>query len=163
MIHQNNLQVGGIITFWTVGEFSDLATLQDGLAAIGLGDFAPEPRTPPAALRDALGEVFQGRDFLVQPLRDRNGFEVRRVERGEYENTYNKTLTAKLKDRTLYLDPFGDKQAELITSTYNKHLGKIRGPMVTRVMVEIMSAKLGGTRLRPTGGIYWLPDDHEHS
>jgi hypothetical protein len=41
--------------------------------------------------------------------------------------------------------------------SYNEHLGQLRSAQVSSALVALLD-DLGGTRLRPTGGVYWLPE-----
>ena len=148
----------GTITYWTASEYTKLDSLRSGLEDLGLGQFCPEPRTPQAALRDALQETFPGKDFSVEKLEDQ-GFEVVRIERGELRNSYHHLLTAKLnEDHTTILFQPLTQQAQDVVASYNKHLGQVKVSAVTGCLTAIL-AHLGGTRLRPGGGIYWLADD----
>lgn len=152
----SNMKVGGLLTFWTTGEYSNLAIMQDSLAGLGLSAYAPQARTPAAALRDALQEVFTGRDHKVEALEERDAFEVIKITRGKLANVYDNLLTAKIETGTIKLVPYND-HAERIGEEYNRHLGKVRGPAVTESLVKILK-HLGGTPLRPKGGVYWLCD-----
>lgn len=156
---QNSLRIGGAVIFHTLGEWTDRAHLKDGLDAIGLGDFAPEPRTNASALKDALNDVFSASMYLVRPLETKDGFTVVKETRGigHVGNTYQTELSAAINDQSQISFHPTDSRAHAIVEKYNTHLGLVRGTQVSSSLVSIL-ASLGGTRLRPTGAIYWLAD-----
>lgn len=149
-----HIEAGGILTFWSIADYSDLQTIQDGLAGLGLGDLTPLPRTKPAALKSALQTVFRGRDYKVEVLDEKDAFEVIHITRGERRNVYDNVVTAKIMNDTINLAPYDD-HAQPIVDAYNHNLGMIDGEKVVTSLVSII-AKLGGTRVRPRGGLYWL-------
>ncbi len=154
---ENHLHLGGGIVFWTLGEFTARAHLQTGFEAAGFGQFVPEPRPPAGALKDALELVLGGSTTLIRPLKTRDGFTVVREERGENGNAYLNSLVARINPDNLEITftPL-DQRAQPIVDAFNEHLGLLRPAQVSAALVAILDS-LGGTRLRPTGAIYWLP------
>jgi hypothetical protein len=156
---ENPLRIGGAVTFWTIGELTVRGLLQDGLEAAGFGTFVPEPRPPAGALKDALQQVLGGPTTLIRPLKSRDGFCVIQEQRGDQVNTYQPSLIARI-DAALQITlmPY-DARAQAIVDAYNAHLGMLRTQQVSAALVGILD-QLGGTRLRPSGAIYWLPAPH---
>lgn len=153
---------GGLVTFWTLAEFTDRAKLGAAWEASGFGEFVPEERAHVSVLKDALSEVFGGTHYLVRPLATKDGFAVVREVRGSDENSYSAVLTAKV---------FGDSEPVLTGDTtkafdvvmaYHKHAGRVTSQQMSAASVRILY-KLGGTRLRPSGSVYWLPGDQAES
>jgi hypothetical protein len=156
---ENPLRIGGAVTFWTIGELTVRDLLRDGLEAAGFGTCVPEPRPPAGALKDALQQVLGGPTTLIRPLKSRDGFCVIQEQRGDQVNTYQHSLLARI-DAALQITliPY-DERARPIVDAYNAHLGMLRAPQVSAALVDILD-RLGGTRLRPSGAIYWLPAAH---
>jgi hypothetical protein len=156
---ENPLRIGGGVTFWTIGEWTLRGLLRDGLEAAGFGALVPEPRPPAGALKDALQQVLGGPTTLIRPLKSRDGFCVIQEQRGDRVNSYQHTLIARI-DAALQITllPY-DERAQPIVDAYDAHLGMLRAQQVSAALVGILD-RLGGTRLRPSGAIYWLPALH---
>jgi hypothetical protein len=155
---EKSMHVLGACTFWTIGEQTLRPVLQAGLKGAGFGTFTPEQRPAAGALRDALTQVLGGPTVLIRRLEDRDGFAVVEERRGQDANDYQHTLTARINDDTLQIrfSPF-DERAARVVAAFNTHLGMLKPAQVSTALVAILDS-LGGTRLRPTGAIYWLPE-----
>lgn len=158
-MQEQTLKVDGVLTFWSVGKYTHLETLAEGLTALGYADCVPEPRTPSAALKDALVHCFKGRDYEVKSLKNRDGFEVIRIDRGDVANRYTNRLTAKIVDNggspQIQFSPL-DSTAGAVVAQFNEQLGLVLPDQVSDGLVKLIE-RLGGTRMRPRGGVYWLP------
>jgi hypothetical protein len=155
---ENRLDVGGAVVFWSLAEWSDRGRLAAGLAALGLNSLAPEPMPAPAALRAALEHVFGGPRVLVRPLASRDGFAVVREDRGLASNQYQTQLTARVgigSPPDLKFDPH-DTRALAVEGSYRLHLERVSAAQVSNSLVRLVET-LGGTRLRPSGAVYWVP------
>jgi hypothetical protein len=160
MIH-GNMRLGGVVTFWTCGEWSCHSAIEKGLTVLGFEKFVPERRGKGSALRDALEKVCGGPRVMVRPTKEKDGFCVVEEERRETAlggNSYQVVLTARIYFNTsfIWFDPIDDR-AQKIVESYNEHLGLLRSTQVSAALVSILD-DLGGTRLRPSGGVYWLPE-----
>jgi hypothetical protein len=146
----------GLVVFWTLGEFTDRRRLMAAWTAAGLNKAVPEPRANVAVLRDALAEVFAGSRFLVRPLSARTGFAVVREDRGRDENSYAPVLTAKVfgDQSPVYSGDVG--KADEVNAAFHRHLGRVTAQQLSAALVKVLY-DLGGTRLRPSGSVYWLP------
>lgn len=157
-IQGDKIRVDGCVVFWSLSEWSRLSTLHDGLKDIGKSAFAPEPRTPAAAIHDALKKTFP--DHLIQPLKKRDAYEVRTIERGDDENEYRMLHTIALREENgtikIAISPFDREIGNRLASSFNDYLGMVRCSQVTQTLTGVISS-LGGTTLRPRGSIYWLP------
>jgi hypothetical protein len=155
---ESTLEVGGAVVFWAASEFTDRDKLTAGLTPLALDQFVPDPRPPASVLRDALEEALGGLRVLVRPLADRDGFTVVHEERGRTANGYTATLTARVTDTdppSVAYDPLDDR-ASLVNVAFRKHRGRIPAAQLSACLVRVVES-LGGTRLRPTGAVYWLP------
>jgi hypothetical protein len=118
----------------------------------------PEPRPAPSVLRDALEETLGGPRVLIRPLSDRDGFSVVREDRGRLANSYLTTLVARVsvdEVPTLAFEPLDDR-ANLVQDAYRKHEARVTATQLSSCLVRVVES-LGGTRLRPSGAVYWIP------
>lgn len=156
----NSREVGldGNITFYSITEWTSRSALMAGLEAIGLGSYVPEPRTPPAAFKDALEEVFAGPGWIVKRLKDTDSFEVVKQELRPYpqHNLRTDYCVGRIDHKgEVVFNPMPDEALDVVAA-YNRHLGMLRPPQVGKCLVGIVY-HLKGTALRPSGGVYWLP------
>ena len=156
---ESQLDVGGAIVFWSLAEWTSRDKLLHGFNPLGLNHVVPEMRAAPAALRDALEDVLGGPRILVRPLLRRDGFTVVREQRGEEGNSYLQEMVACLDPSNGSTDirfhPHDDR-AGRVQEAYQRQRGRLHGSQVSNVLVYLIES-LGGTRLRPSGAIYWLP------
>ena len=155
---ESALDVGGAVVFWTASEFTDRDKLKAGLVLLGLDQFVPDPRPPASVLKDALEEALGGARVLVRPLADRDGFTVVQEERGKNANSYATALTARVRNPdllTIEYEPDDDRAVQ-VNRAFRRHSGRIPGVQLSACLVKIVEF-LGGTRLRPTGAVYWIP------
>jgi hypothetical protein len=153
---------GGLVVFWTLAEFTDRNRLMAGWTRAGFNHAVPEQRANVSVLKDALNETFAGSRFLVRPLATRNGFAVVREDRGEESNNYAPVLTAKVfgGESPIYAGDIG--KADEVNAAYHRHLGRVASHQMSAALVKVLY-ELGGTRLRPSGSVYWLPGDRADS
>jgi len=147
----------GSVIYWSLAPYFDRQRLLTAWRPMELEGDVPEQRPAVACLRDALQDVFAGAKVLIRPLAAKNGFSVVNENRGEDGNTYSTVLTAKT---------YGDNAAPIfsgnlakideVNAAYHQHFGRITSGQMGGVLVRVLQ-KLGATRLRPTGGVYWLP------
>jgi hypothetical protein len=149
------MEIGGAVVFWTAAEFTHRQRLQAAFDALGLGSFVPDPRPDSAVLRQALEEVYGGPRVLVRPLADRDGFAVVREDRGTVENQYHTLLVAKVTGTQLQFEP-ATPRCEDVLRAFEQHRGRIPSVQLSACLVKVVES-LGGTRLRPTGAVYWVP------
>ena len=145
----------GLVVFWSLSAFFDRAKLKAGWQEAGYTDSLPEERDTVSVLKDALQEVFVGSRFLVRPLSTRNGFTVVKEIRGEDQNSFETVLTAKVFGNEVAIVGDQAKKQEILDA-YLKHTGRFTSQQVSAALVRLLQQKLGGTRLRPSGALYWL-------
>lgn len=151
-------QADGVVVFWSLAEFFNRDRLKRAWLPLGLAGDVPEPRSAVSCLKDALLEVYGTRDHMIRPLAAKNGFTVQVENRGADDNTYSTLMTAKV---------YGDKpiftgsveKIDQVNAAFYKHIGRLPSAQVTTAMVKVLTG-MGATRLRPTGGIYWLRGDN---
>jgi hypothetical protein len=156
---ENQLDVGGAVAFWTPSDATDRLKLYSAFVPLSLETFVPEPRPAASVLKDALEETLGGPRVLIRPLSDRDGFTVVREDRGRFGNSYLTSLVARVSVDddipTLQFEP-NDERAALIQAAYRKHEGRVTAAQLSSCLVRVVNS-LGGTRLRPTGAVYWIP------
>jgi hypothetical protein len=156
---ESHLDVGGAVVFWSLSEWTDRDRLKSGFTPLGLAALVPDPRPLTACLRDALEEVLGGPRVLVRPLARRDGFAVVTEQRGEHGNAYAQDLLARLDDSGGTPRPFftpHDDRATRVLDAFARQLGLLHAAQVSAGLVRLVES-LGGTRLRPSGALYWLP------
>jgi hypothetical protein len=155
---ESTISVSGATIFWSIGARSNHKVIKDGLLELGHAKYVPEPRTPPAALKDALSEVYTLPTQLIRPLKAKDGFTVVEEQRGEDTNGYATLVTAKIdKDLRIHCDPYSSELSGDLVNRFNNHLGLLRPANVSACLVNLLDS-MGATRLRPGGALYWLPD-----
>jgi hypothetical protein len=154
---ENTLDVGGVVSFWSLAEFSDRARLEAHFAPLGLSAVVPDPRPAAACLKAALEDVFGGPRVLVRPLASRDGFVVVKEDRGLAANRYATELTARVTGQppVLSFDPW-DGRALAVEAAFRAQLGRVPAAQLSAALVKVVES-LGGIRLRPGGAVYWLP------
>jgi hypothetical protein len=155
---ENQLDIGGAVVFWTPSDATDRLKLRSAFASLNLESFVPETRPAASILKDALEETLGGSRVLIRPLSDRDGFTVVREDRGRFGNTYLTSLVARVSCDdvpTLSFEPFDDR-ATIIQAAYQKHESRVTATQLSSCLVRVVES-LGGTRLRPTGAVYWVP------
>ena len=160
MVETESLRLDGIVTYWSTAAFTELQPLTAHLIAAGFANFIPEARTGPAALRDALEEVFPTRNFKVEPLSTKSAFEIVQVERGLTRNTWYHQYRVAIDDqKQVEVSPYDWDVADKIVAAFNRHLGLVTPAAVSKSILSILES-YRGTRLRPQGSIYWLPETY---
>lgn len=154
------LKIGGALTFSALAEWSVRLKLEAGLQRLGYMQHVPEPRSATACLKDALHEVFTERSVEIKPLAAADSFEVIRIQKGEYRNSYDHLFGVSVDDeRRISLRPYVADTADRIMAEFNQQLGLLRAYSVTQCLTGILRS-LGGTSLRPKGALYWVPPPH---
>ena len=150
-------EIGGAVVFWSLAEGTDRSRLHHGFTGLGLEAFVPDPRPASAVLKDALDETLGGPRVLIRPLAARDGFAVVQEDRGRTDNTYVTTLVARaLGDPVeLAFEPI-DERASQIIDQFRVQSQRLSASQVSGALVKVVE-HLGGTRLRPTGAVYWVP------
>jgi hypothetical protein len=146
----------GVVSFWTLSASFDRQSLLEGWGALGHADLVPEPRPYVAVLKDALAEVVGTAHTLIRPLASKTGFTVVRENRGEDENEFVPLFNARIPEGegSPLFNNESDVTDKVLAAFFQKR-GQLTAQQVSGAMVAAVY-KLGGIRLRPTGGIYWL-------
>jgi hypothetical protein len=157
------LRVDGSVTFWSLSESTSLGVLKAKLAAIphparadGWACYAPTPRTPQACLRDALASVY--RSMLIRPLAKRDGFAlIKETKLHDDVVMANAASVAVTKDGVVDVLK-GWVDVVMVKGALDVQAGVVKPSGVTAALVAMLQTELGAVSLRPSGGVYWLPD-----
>jgi hypothetical protein len=151
----------GAMTYWSLGQQTDPAILQNGLSQLGFPDYVPKPRSWQMSLKAGLAEMFAKPEELVRPLKNRkkDGYTVVVEEKGKYENTYTREVNAcvdpedgRVSITVGYADEY---QLQRLTNHYHRVLpASSVADMLTKIIDH-----LGGISLKTNGGLYFLPEE----
>lgn len=149
--------IAGAVTYWSLGEWSDVTKVRDALAYMGLDAFAPEPPTPAVAMRRALVETFRKRRKLVRPLAAGKFAVVDEKHAGD-DLEYAVELRAAAGDDGTAFEPFDHPAVPAIDDAYARFRSLVPASAVGTAITQL-ARHLGGVRLRDSGGVFWLPKD----
>lgn len=150
---------GGVVTFWSLSEYSRLADLQTGFASAGLADAAPIGTHPSAALKGALATVYHDARYLIRPLK-RRGYCVAEETRGDGQNDWKQIASAAInEDGTLDISGTDWTTAHSIREAFDAHQQLVAAGQLSGILSRLAQGTFHGTALRPSGGIYWLAQE----
>lgn len=156
--------IGGAVVYWNLTNDFDAEKLERGFDSLGLAKFCPSARTRAAALKHGLliaCNECKMENTLVRALQnpDEDGFIVVREQRGDTNNEYDTLYHAYYSDVSGYvITPSGSDFAHAAENAYHRSRRNVSAAAVSKALVNLAS-ELSGTPLRPSGAIYWLPQD----
>lgn len=169
---EDKLMPGGAVCYWRLPLRTHRQQLKDNLTAVLLGSFVPSPPTPLACLRATLAEVYPSRQKLVKhiirPLDNgRKGFAVvaddRRIEHHVGDDWGRVLVTAEFEGKDtgrVALEPYDHDAVQRIEEETRNRLEWVSGGAVASTLRKIAEEMCDGVSLRPSGGIYWIRDEH---
>lgn len=157
----NELKAMGIIVTFSVGGEVEHQKVVDAFALVGLGEYAPKPRTLRDALKEGLIDLYSKKNCPVRPTP--RGYEV--VEETPQKDGIHLTrskLVAAFIERDMASgsdvvrvdDP--NRFAE-VTAAVAAARGRVNGTDIGKALAEVASHALAATTIRDAGGAYWLP------
>ena len=162
------LKIGGSVVFWSL-DWTDIGTLADAFNSQGIAGYIPAPRTETSVLKSALVKHFGRKDYIIRPLEDRTGFDVSTEMRGEEENEYTHNYSFRVESelqgsvgKVSIVNGNAYGAADMLTTIQGKYDGlkNLASPAVMGGMMVKLVDQCDGVALRPTGGVYWIPDEH---
>lgn len=158
-----NLEVGGFMVMWRIAPWTKRSSLSYEFSNLGLEEFIPEPRPDSANLRDALNDVFRGKEWEVVPLKDRISFEVVRLTKQEFPEGNHRELYCTVQAVSEYLISWSTHvdQRYDVEAKYLSYRGLISQPQLSKSVVNILDS-WKSVSVRPGGGVYWLPATMEN-
>jgi hypothetical protein len=160
-----NIAPTGAVVYWNAGP-TRRELLEERFRQLGLEKHVPPARTDANALRAALKDHCdrranrrRGKDKLVQPHKrqSKHGFEVVHVDRGEVANDYSMDFSAKVDEGRVVVTR-GYADTDELQEAFAVHKATLTGASVGQALVAVL-AQLGGTALRPSGGVYWIAEE----
>lgn len=155
--------VNGAVVYWSTGP-TQAELLAANLRLLGLEDFIPNPRTDRSALQNAIKDYAKSlgqekhRDRLIQGHRKpEDGLELVDVDLGESENSYSLAFSAKATETGRVEVIRGNADRYELQSRFDTYKSMLTGASVSKTLVDVL-VKLRGTALRPSGGVYWIPE-----
>lgn len=168
MMRKKEISASGAVVLWSLSSDFERGRLAEEFDALGLLKYVPNRRTDTSALELSLGAYCEDAkiDYLIEPLQKRSqGYEVRRVLRGDSENDYRPFLKASVTeacDLVIELRGPCEDTAEVLGETLQVRFDAFKrqttGMAVSKSLIAILES-YGGLRLRDAGGAYWLPLD----
>lgn len=158
------IDIAGGVVVWSIEAGTHLDLFNDRLSKHDFHGYRPERLTDGAALKAVLSEAYPKNHKIVRVLgnddKETDSFEVVQVRpNDDLGNLYVHVMTATVKDGTISLDN-GDYDMRLNMQSHFLDLTTlVPVPQVTRTLVSIIQG-LGGVTLKPSGGVYFLPDAH---
>lgn len=156
----------GSVTFWSAFG-TEHAKISAALAAEGISEYCPRPRTDTSALKIAMEQFGQsqcpvGQDWEVAPLQQpgTNGYELVYVQRGTTHNQRQHVVSAAVSNGIVTITSGDQTGWGLIQRHYHAVKAMVTPDAVGKCLVQIATQKLDGLCLRPNGGLYWVPDVH---
>lgn len=156
----------GRVVFWSSTEWSSLTTIQDGLAKVArpngrtLEDFAPKARTSYACLRDAISVQFPKQ--RVEKLETNKGFACLQIHRHRDDVTTSTMFAVEADEQNMdfsFLRGYRFDWEDQLKAEFQRQRGLLKPSQVTGCLVGILSNCCNYVPLRPTGGVYWIPEE----
>lgn len=154
----NELRIGGALVFWKLSGQADHERLQEALSECNLQDFVPDPRQPLAIMKEALGKTYPGSENMIRTLASKTGFAVVHERKGDDWNDYDHQGAVKLVDQEWQFESISDEDQKLIMAAYHEAAGYVSSGQVAMSLTKII-AYMRGVPLRPSGAVYWVPDE----
>lgn len=165
---EKTIKATGVLAIYDVSKATfDQAALKQRFTESGLGKYAPHPRTPLACLSLAMSALYvsrqNGTDEGVTLTPCGEGYVA---ETKKPDPVTHRVETAHLIAAWIEKDEQGNAvmrcdditQWESIRTRMAEAEKNIDGGSVSKALVNALCSPLmGGTVLRPSGGIYWLP------
>ena len=163
-MNNKHVEADGAVVYWSAGPTRrDLLIAR--LSHHSMENLVPEQRTDSACLKSAMldycdqrSQRRKGQDKLVQARKRQstNGFEVLDVDRREHGNEYRMDFAAKVLASGSIAIVNGTANVGELTALFQTQKSQLTGQAVGKLLTNVL-AQLGGTCLRPAGGVYWIP------
>lgn len=160
-----SIEISGSVVFWNVAAETNQVHLAKELKAIDQESLIPHERTAFAAAKQAAAKHYRGEGYRVEKLKDGNGVTVERITRGELENEYTQIAYIIVDDDALTIEKIrvtdeqvNDKNAveSHLIDLFQTELKLCSANAVGLALAKAVEVH-DGIRLRPTGGVYFLP------
>jgi hypothetical protein len=158
---KNITRTTGVIALWETSNDFVLQGVEDAFASIGHGAKAPNPRTPLAALKAAMGTMTgKATGRRIAPMGTGYALLVEHVDDVAKTVETSQGLTVWLEKSPIttatVLNSNDPAALPEVQTAWNAAKAEVDGAAVSACLVEACAA-LGGIPLRTSGGVYWLP------
>jgi len=165
-MQNGTIEIAGSVVFWNVAAETNQVALAEKLREIDQESCIPHERTAFAAAKQACLKHYRGEGYRVEKLKDGNGITVERVTRGELENQYTQIAYLIVNDETVtiekcrVIDTQEANPSAVETALFDSFLDELKLCAANAVGLALARAVEAhdGYRLRPTGGVYFLPN-----
>jgi hypothetical protein len=165
-MQNGTIEIAGSVVFWNVAVETNQVELAERLKEINQESCIPHERTAFAAAKQACLKHYRGEGYRVEKLKDGNGITVERITRGELENQYTQIAYVLVNDDTetieqcRVIDTQEANQSQVESDLINSFLDELKLCSANAVGLALARAVEAhdGYRLRPTGGVYFLPE-----
>ena len=171
--------LNGVQVFWDTAP-TPRENLRSVLSKHSLSGLLPDEVTNEKALRNALSSFTSllpapsGHVWMIRGLKNLklNGYEVKLERKDETENDASQAFRAKVVSQSVIVenDTLGHMVVPMVTGVkqqriqdlYDKAKSTVPGADVGAILTRILkSYRPACWRLRPMGGLYWIPDVHK--
>jgi hypothetical protein len=166
---QDKLPIGGAVVFWRMARQTHRQEVRDGLARLGLAEYAPEPRAPLACLKDALAQVYSEKQTrqVIRPIKNgkTKGFAVvveKPDEVAHAGDAWGEVRAAAIlgeEDGKLSLDPPDYDKRIAIQDAMAQAAQWVGASACGAALVKLAEDYCDGVSLKPNGGVYWVRED----
>jgi len=151
--------------FFSTGSKTNADKLQKGLEALGFGKSAPKKNSKLIALHQALKGVCGSKSRLIRPLKGEPGYAVVREQKGSDGKSLSHTIEFDAlmptdSEYPFFRDSAGNlfspPEENAIVQRFQIEKERVQASAISKSLVKIID-DLHGISLRPSGGIYWVP------
>ena len=154
------MKFNGTIVFWSLTGGTNLSTLRERMEEVGLPDIVPEEIEDAPALRRALGSIYSGRRIHIEPMEGIRGmYSVVDVDASGILPEYTPFLRTGVIAGELEFRPEEFEDADRIHAAFQQEKENVPAAKLGQMLVRL-SEKCRGVSLRPSGGFYWIPNEH---
>jgi hypothetical protein len=138
-----------------------LQAVKDLFGRLGFADCVPNPRTDISALEHSIKEVYGTKNKAVVSRKQpkRNGVELVNIERSPVRNGYVTNFGAKVIGGRVKAD-YGYADEFKLTEAYLAQKAKLTSSAMGQSLVKALVKLDAMMDLKPSGGVYYLPENH---
>ena len=151
-----NISVAGAVTYWKLGWANRRQLILESEDRGIRGSWVPAARAAIAVLKSLLDLHFGQKEDRIRPLKGRVGYEVVRETRGDDRNGYGHVVTITVENGIVERDD-GQPDA-VLQNQFHEYRDLLSNEALSGGLVRYVAA-LGGVPLRPSGAVYWIPED----
>ena len=166
-MNTKHINIAGATVFWNCAVETDRERLRQSLEDLGFSELTPGQRTPFAAARRAAQILYPGAGYHIGSLKNRAGVAIERVVHADdTRNEYPQIGYLRVSDHGIDaceihdpgLTPSESLAAEdSLRREFETQL-RLCGPTAVGIALTKACERLGATRLRKNGGVFFVPE-----